>query len=144
MIQMPCDSKLNKKSVESVEVLAMKSSVKIMTGAPSPKVHFKIVADTAVSELSCTKIETMEEQKKFTDKVEHAIKQKLVSTTDFLKKNKFDALRIGNKIYQKNPPLWKKWRDNWDQLFAETEFDFDVEVKNSNSGTMIDKAAISK
>jgi spore germination protein KC len=140
MIQIPCGGKLNKKSVEAVEVLAMRSSARTVTGTRSLKVRYKIEIETALSELSCTKMETMEDQKKFTDRVEQTMRQKLAATSDFLKKNKFDALGLGNKIYQKNPSLWKKWKNDWDQLFAQTEFDYDVEVKTNNSGTMIDKA----
>ena len=58
-------------------------------------------------------------KKSLAKKVEETIKQRIEETTRWLKKNKFDAIGLGNKIYQKNPTLWKEWKPQWDDRFAE-------------------------
>lgn len=61
-----------------------------------------------------------------------------------VKKNKFDAIGLGNKIYQKNPTLWKEWKPQWDDRFANTQFDISVDVKVINSGTTIGNPVFKK
>ncbi|MBD0381032.1 Ger(x)C family spore germination protein [Paenibacillus sedimenti] len=146
MIDIPCQnpSQQNPK-VEAAEVLTMKSKWRpTAMEENSLKVHVKLNMEVAVVELSCSKLETVEEEKKFAKTIEEQMKHRITETTDWLKKNKFDAIGLGNKVYQKNPSLWKKWKKNWDDRFAESEFDIDVEVKVMNSGTTISKPIFKK
>jgi spore germination protein KC len=146
MIDIPCQnpSKPNQK-VEAVEILSLKSKWQPASLEEHPlKVRAKLNIQVAVMELSCSKLETVADEKKFAKKVEETIKQRIIETTNWLKKNKFDAIGLGNKVYKKNPQLWKQWKPNWDDRFAESEFDIDVDVKIINSGTTIGKPIFKK
>ena len=70
------------------------------------------------------------------------LKARIEEMIAWLKQKKFDAVGLGNKVYTKNPPLWKKWKPDWDNRFARTPFNIEVKVKINNSGTVIPKPAI--
>jgi spore germination protein KC len=144
MTQIPCNPHSETAPMESVEILTMHSKMQPELGKHPLKVRYQIRVDTALSELTCSKIENAKEEKAFVDKVREAIKKQLTATTERLTKIKFDALGLGNAVYRKHPDLWKKWKNDWDQMFAETEFDFDIEVRVRNGGTTIDKPALKK
>lgn len=146
MIDIPCQnpSKQNQK-VEAVEIVSLKSNWQPTDIKVNPlKVHVKVKMEVAVMELTCSKLETVQDEKKFAKKVEEQMKQRIKETTDWLKKNKFDAIGLGNKIYQKNPSIWKQWKKTWADRFANSEFDIAVEVKVINSGTTISKPVFKK
>lgn len=146
MIDIPCQnpSKPNQK-VEAVEILSLKSKWQPTSLEEHPlKVRAKLNIQVAVMELSCSKLETVDDEQKFAKKVAGMIKQRVTETTNWLKKNKFDAIGLGNKVYKKNPQLWKQWKQNWDDRFAESEFDIEVDVKVINSGTTIGKPIFKK
>ncbi|OXM83840.1 Ger(x)C family spore germination protein [Paenibacillus rigui] len=145
MVRIPCGKGAAKKQVETIEVLSLHSSMNADFHKKPPVVHYKIQVQAAMSELTCTgKIETMEQQKAFTTKAEQAIKQKLKSTTDYLKKIKFDGLGLGNEVYRKQPATWKKWKPDWEDIFARTSFEYEVEVNLMSSGTNVDKTVLRK
>ncbi|MEW9698580.1 Ger(x)C family spore germination protein [Paenibacillus sp. SI8] len=146
MIDIPCRNPVNpKQPMEAVEIVALKGKWKPTSMEEDAlKVHVKISMDVAVVELSCSKLETVDDEKKFAENIEMTIKQRLTETTDWLKKKKFDAIGVGNKVYQKNPSLWKQWKPTWNDRFAESEFDIDVEVRVINSGTTISKPIYTK
>lgn len=146
MIDIPCqNSSTQNQKVEALEILSLKSKLQpsIMKD-DSLKVHIKASAEVAVMELSCSKLETVEDERKFAKKAEETIKQRIAETTSWLKKNKFDAIGLGNKIYQKNPRLWKEWKPKWDDRFANAEYDISVNVRVINSGASIGKPVFKK
>lgn len=145
MLKIPCGKGAAKKQVETVEVLSMHSVIKPDFQKKPPVVHYKIQVQTVMSELACTgKIETTDQEKAFIDKVEQTIKQKLKSTTDYLKKIKFDGMGLGNEVYRKKPALWKKLKPDWEDIFARTSFEYEVEVNLMSSGTNVDKTVLRK
>lgn len=143
MLDIPCPESASK--VEVVEVLKFDSKLQpAVITEDSLKVRLKIKMEIAVSELSCFKIKTIDDQLKFSKNVEKSIIQHIEETTDWLKQQKFDAIGLGNKVYMKKPHLWKKLQPDWDNHFARTQFDIKVKVKINNSGTVIPKPAIMK
>lgn len=146
IMDIPCPNpSKQKQKIEAVEVVSFSSKWQpTVIKENSLKVLVKVNMEVAVAELICSKLETVQDEKNFAKKVEGQMKQKIMETTDWLKKNKFDAIGLGNKIYQKNPPLWKQWKKNWPDRFANSEFDIDVEVKVINSGTIISKPVFKK
>lgn len=146
MLDIPCPNASPKtKNVESVEVLRLKSKLQpIITSEHSLKVRVKVKVEIAIMELTCSKIMTVEDEKKFIKNVEETIKGHLEDTAEWLKQKKIDAIGLGNKVYTENPHLWKKWKKDWDNRFARTPFDIDVKVRVNNSGTLIPKPAFQK
>lgn len=144
MLDIPCAGKSNKK-IEAVEVVAFQSKFKpTVIAENSLKVQVKVKMDISIMEMTCTKIKTIEDEQKFAKNVEAVVKERLEETAEWLKHKKFDAIGLGNKVYTKNPSLWKKLKPDWNNRFARTEFNIDVKVKVLNSGTVIPKPAFSK
>ncbi len=145
ILDIPCPKPSGKKQkIESVEVVSFQSKLQPRLTEDPLKVRVAIKMDLALIELSCSKIMTLEDEKKFISYAEETIKERIMETTDWLKQKKFDALGLGNKVYVKNPSLWKQWKPDWDARFARTQFDIDVEAKIINSGTVIPKPVIKK
>ncbi|MFC5468870.1 Ger(x)C family spore germination protein [Cohnella suwonensis] len=146
MIDIPCPGPTNNsKKTEVVEIIKFQGKLQptILT-EDLLKVRVRIKLELALIELACSDIMTIEDQKKFTRNVEETIKGQIEETIDWLKQKKFDAVGLGNKVYIKNPHLWKQWKPDWDDRFARAQFDIDVKVKITNSGTSIPKTAIKK
>ena len=141
MLDIPCKEQSKKNQMmESVEIIFYNTKLQpINLSEDSLKVHVKIKLEVALVELSCSKIETIEDEKEFAKIIEETVKQNIKETTDWLKKKKFDAIGLGNQVYRKNPQLWKRWKKDWETRFADTQFDIDVEVRVNNSGTSISK-----
>lgn len=146
MLDIPCPkTSKNATKFEIVEVLAFNSKLEPSTNGKDPmKVRVKIKMELALIELTCTKIKTIEDEKKFEKAVEETIKGRVEEIVDFLQQKKFDAIGLGNKVYAKNPSLWKKLKPDWDNHFARAQFDISVKVRINNSGTVIPKPALSK
>ncbi|CAN7402877.1 Ger(x)C family spore germination protein [Paenibacillus sp. LjRoot153] len=139
MIEVPCQNPSKpKQSNEVIEIISLRSKWQpTVMNEDSLKVQVKVNAEIALMELSCSNLEAVDDEIKFAKQVEETIKQRIEETTRWLKKNKFDAIGLGNKIYQKKPTLWKEWKPQWDDRFATTQFDISVDVKVINSGTSI-------
>lgn len=144
MLDIPCPNAPSKTKVESVEVLEFQSKLKTIASEDSLKVRVKVNIEVALIELACSKIMTVEDENKFAKKVEETIKGHLEDTAEWLKQKKFDAIGIGNKLYQDNPRLWKKLKKDWDDRFARAQFDIEVKVRVNNSGTVIPKPIFQK
>lgn len=71
-------------------------------------------------------LETIEE-------IERAIEDKLMNMTQktlsYLQKKKVDLIGIGEKLSKFHPKEWEDLKDNWDEVFAEMEFNIDINVK---------------
>ncbi|MGG1555230.1 Ger(x)C family spore germination protein [Paenibacillus ferrarius] len=130
----------DKKKEEAVEVLFLSSAWKPVIVPDQPlRTHIAIKADVALLEAACTKLETQEDEQRFKEKIEDNIRNQVLEMITWLQRNKFDALGLGNKVYQQNPTLWKKWKPNWEDRFAESEFSVNVSVHLSTTGTSIGK-----
>jgi spore germination protein KC len=142
MLEVPCQKQ--PKKMEVVEVLSAKTKLKPMFKNDLLKVNGSIKLEVALQELGCSKLFTPEEEKKFVINVEKHIEKELKKTITLLQEKQFDAIGLGNKIYAKDPALWKRWKKDWEQRFSDAQFEFDVKVRIINSGTTTEKPFFSK
>lgn len=142
-IECPSDKKKQGKAAfdykESVEAQRLTSKIE-----PKPKgdhldVDIRLHLRAAVTELRCTQLDTMDKERKFADRIANEITGIVEELVDRLKKEKVDVLDIGNRIYTKNPALWKRWKDDWDDIFASARFHVKTEVEIINTGTEVGK-----
>ncbi|WP_248928241.1 Ger(x)C family spore germination protein [Paenibacillus hamazuiensis] len=145
MIDIPCGAETESGGIkEAVEVVSARSSWRPVIGEDSVIVSGKLKMDVAITELSCSRVEKVEEEQQFAKKVEETVERRIAETIDWLKNKKFDALGLGDKVYKKNPALWKQWKEGWDDRFASSEFHFDVKVRVINSGTTTGNPVLKK
>ncbi|MFC4768662.1 Ger(x)C family spore germination protein [Effusibacillus consociatus] len=141
VIEIPCEKqgKEDKKSMESFEVRSVQTKVTPRIKGNSLTVHVSAKIEGSTSELRCSSLLTKEQAKAFEEKIKKRVEQNLRKTIEFLQKEKVDAIGLGNKIYIKDPALWESWKEKWDQHFAASRFEIDVDVKVANTGMNVGK-----
>ncbi len=123
---------------DSVEVVAHRSTTKpVVLSEDALKYRIAVTLDVSVVELACSGLKTIQDERRFTTRLEESVKNQLEETLEWLKRQKFDAVGLGNQLYRFHPRLWKKWKSDWDDRFARAKFDIEVKVRNNSSGTSI-------
>jgi spore germination protein KC len=139
---LPCQTQPEK--IEVVEVLSSQTTLKPVIKDDSLNVQIANKMEVVLQELKCSRIDAPEKERKFVERLEQALKKELKETVSLLQEKQFDAIDLGNKVYAKNPTLWKHWKNNWDQRFADSNFEFDVKIRIINSGTTNGKPMFSE
>lgn len=142
VVEIPCHTKPKKD--ESFEINFIKSSMDPIIKGDSLQVNASVRMEIVLEELSCSKTQKPEEEKELEKKIAQKVKKDLEETIAVLQAKKFDAINLGNKLYAKDVNIWRKWKKNWDQRFADSHFIFDVQVRIISSGTATGKHFISK
>ncbi|WP_219836408.1 Ger(x)C family spore germination protein [Paenibacillus sp. R14(2021)] len=144
ILQVPCEAKEIKPDEEqhdrtmlneSVETLHFDEHRQVKLQGDKIKVSYKINASVAATELSCSVINTSEEEEAFGAKVSDVIKKQMLKSLVHLKHHKADLIGIGNDIYKHHPQLWKKWEKDWPEKFASIEYDIQVDTLLMTHGT---------
>lgn len=135
IIEFPCiDGESGKNALmETLEVLSIKTKSTPEFHKNPPTIHMLTKVEAVIGELKCTSIPTDKELKKIESHIENKIKEELQVTIERFQEKKVDVFGIGNKLYQQDPALWKKWEKDWDDIFANTKFV--IEVKANVTGT---------
>jgi spore germination protein KC len=136
IIEFPCiDEESEKKALkETLEISSIKTKVSPTFTKNPPTIHMLTKIEGLVGELKCTSIPTDKEVKKLEDHIEKTIKEDLQAMIERFQEKKVDVLGIGNKLYQQDPALWKKWEKDWEDIFANIQFVNDVEVNVTGTG----------
>jgi spore germination protein KC len=135
-IKIPCKNGSNENKFDNIEVYLLGSKV-------SPKVEGdKVIVDVSLQfevtlrEILCnTQLETAQDVEDLAGDIEEQIEKNLLNTIKILQENKVDVINVGNKVYQSQPKLWKTIKDKWDDMFANSEFVFDISVDIVGSGS---------
>ncbi len=141
VLEFPCMGKGSKKKgkEETLEILSVKTKVSPQFTENPPTIRMLTKIEGVVGELKCTSITTTEEAKKWESHIEKTVKEKLEARIERLQKKKVDVIGIGNKLYQQDPALWKKWEKDWNDIFANSRFLIDVEVSVKGTGMPLGK-----
>ncbi len=137
IIEVPCLN--NENMMETLEVILAETKIETTPKADSISGHIKTKLDVIIGELNCSDLGDEEAEKLFIETVQDTLKQRLKKTLKKLQEQKVDVLGIGNQVYRKDPRLWKDIKEEWDEHFARTSFDIEVEVRISDSGMFISK-----
>lgn len=130
--------------METVEVTKLTTKISYTIGADALAARIRTHIDGVIGELSCTKIETVEEEKAFIARVEAEVTMGMKAAIDKLQSGKWDAVGLGNMLYRRDLALWKRWKPEWGERFAKSSFDVKAEVELLNSGTRIAKPNVVK
>ncbi|WP_168122996.1 Ger(x)C family spore germination protein [Paenibacillus sp. HB172176] len=139
VIEMKCPGE--KELKESVEVLNVDVALKPRLSQDTLVVNVSVKGDLAIGELTCSTIESMKEEKAFLDRVSKAIQVQMEDTLAFLQKNKMDVIGVGNHIYRNNPKAWQGVEKDWDQIFADAEFQIRIKLRLVTGGAYRAKPA---
>ncbi|SMQ78566.1 spore germination protein KC [Bacillus sp. OV166] len=139
MIEFPCldDGSQESSKMEALETSHIKTKITPKFTMKRPSIHMLTKIEGTIGELSCTTITNVGEEKKLEDHIKKIIEEKIESVIERMQEEKVDVLGIGNKLYQQDPALWKKWEKDWDDIFADLQFIIDVEVNIRSTGMPI-------
>jgi spore germination protein KC len=136
VVELLCDdsSKASKEKLESFEVISLSTKVKpvIKSGEVSVKVDTQL--NGRIGELVCSTMTSVTEEKEFEKRVAERVKAQMEEVIQLLQKNKMDVIGLGDRIYRKNPNIWKSWKTTWSQRFSDIDFQIEVSVKITDTG----------
>ncbi|MGG4146292.1 Ger(x)C family spore germination protein [Paenibacillus algorifonticola] len=141
IIRVPCETPNDSgdASNNSLEILSFHSKLKPQIAGEAAQLQVFVQVSGAIGEMRCMTLKTPEDEKKFNEAVARTIEQSLRETFNRMKKKELDLIGLGDRIYRKDPALWKRWKKNWGERFANTQIDIKVKVEIKNSGTAIPK-----
>ncbi|MCM3729561.1 Ger(x)C family spore germination protein [Neobacillus cucumis] len=139
IIEFPCldDGSQKTLKMETLETSKIKTKIKPNFSMKPPAIHLFTKIEGTMGELRCTTITNLGEEKKLEDHIKKIIKKNLESVIERMQEEKVDVLGIGNKLYQQDPALWKRWEKEWGDIFADIQFTSDVEVNVKSTGMPI-------
>lgn len=130
----PCSDKKDETDLESFEVSKIETENSLKVDEQRITYYFLIKIKGKISELVCTNLDTTEAEIKYTDKIEQILSDNLQATVTKLQQQGIDLIDAGNRLYRKDPVLWKQWKANWSDHFKEVQTQIKVDVQISNTG----------
>lgn len=131
IIVVPCGSDARK---DSVEIITMESRI-------SPEIRGNLIVASvsmtingAIGELNCTAVTTKEDTFRYENHVAETVERQLKKSIDTFKGKKADILGIGDIIHKKDPKLWERMKEDWDDRFGEIRFEFDIKMNMRSTG----------
>ncbi|RTE10748.1 Ger(x)C family spore germination protein [Paenibacillus whitsoniae] len=109
-----------------------KLHVSALEGKPFIAIHLEI--DGKVGEMSCSSVLTKEEHRRFIGRVEQTIWKETMKAVEKVQQLKADVLLAGQQLQRKSPGLWKRWSDDWDELFSQAKVSLTVKVRLGDTG----------
>lgn len=146
VIEVPC---LNQpagkpKMKETIQVISSSTQLSPEIKNKSVKVKASIAIEGTVTELKCSKITTSEEEAEFLTRVKNIIEKDMLRSYEELKRKKIDVINLGNLIYSRHPGLWKSMKEDWHEIFANSQLQIETKIKIINTGTTTGKSVLSK
>jgi spore germination protein KC len=126
------------KDVGSVDFKKSKAKITYSFEEGKLRARVKINSDVTVMESK----ENLDFIKKdvtqgFAKSAERAIEEGVGSVIKKLQESNSDALMIAEKIYKKNPKLWKRIEPNWREIYKGAEFEVESKVKIIDTGFIV-------
>jgi spore germination protein KC len=142
--RLPCENG-NKNQYDNIEVFLLDSNISPKIEGDKVTVDVSLNFEVTLREIVCnTELETVDDVEKYVQYIQEQLEKNLMNTIQKLQENKVDAINIGSRVYQDNPKLWKKVKKDWDQLFAESQYVFDITVDMEGSGIIHYKPFLKK
>lgn len=137
VISIPCKKENGKQNFITIELMRSKTKTKMETIDNKPKILIQTESEANVADVPCdidlTNNKSIQELEKRTEK---EIKKTIeTSIKNVQKKYKVDIFGFGEIIHRKDPKLWRKMKNNWDDKFASLPVDISVNVKILRTGT---------
>jgi spore germination protein KC len=136
ILEFPCinsteDQVQNK---ESFEVLAFNSKVTPTVKEDVVSIDVKIRMEGTVGELRCSLLKSKKDIEHFENRISDQVVQQIQHAISIFKREKLDAIGIGNQIYRRNPKLWKRLEPTWDKILAQSQFHVEVDIDVLSTG----------
>lgn len=136
VVGVPCSAAAQneKKSTDVFEIVAGKSKVRPVVQGDSVQVKVQIELTGSIGELVCAPLVEKPQWEQFDQRLARAVTQNIQETLQLLQGEKADILGIGERLYRTHNNLWRRWKPDWADRFAECEFEVHVTAKVQNTG----------
>ena len=88
----------------------------------------------SIGELSCRRAVTDEEIAAFTEALSREVETRLTAAMQLLQREKADVIGVGEHLSRHRPRLWRQWKPEWPNRFADGDFHIEVKVKLTSTG----------
>lgn len=124
-----------KKDAISITTIRAKATISANIKNGKPIIQVLIEEEGNFSEANANiDIMNPNEIKKIETALEKEIKEEITTSINEVQNLKSDIFGFGEKIHQKDPKLWKKLKEDWDEHFAELQVDVKVRAYIRRSG----------
>lgn len=122
----------------SLEILKEKTRVDAVILADTLQVLVDIKINVNIQELkSQVGITQLQERNELEEAIARALEERIAAYFDHIQKDVgVDIFGFGNKIYQKNPELWRSIEGDWDTWFQNASLDVKAQAKIQKAGVL--------
>ncbi|NHN30841.1 Ger(x)C family spore germination protein [Paenibacillus agricola] len=141
LITIPCSgpNKDAPSSYDSFRVNKLHTSLNPSLRNDKLFLQIRIVMEGTVGELSCSRTISEAEIKDFTTRIKQKVEKQIRDTFVYIQKQKADVIGIGIELHRWHNSLWKTWKPDWKEHFAESDFTIDVDVSLISTGVYAGK-----
>ncbi|MFZ7133423.1 MAG: Ger(x)C family spore germination protein [Eubacteriales bacterium] len=110
------DNKFNLEIINSKCIITPKIKEDILSA------EMKIIVSTNISEIDEKNI-TVDDAllKELEEKQKRVVQKEIQDVLEIIQKNEIDIIGVGDKFYHKYPVQWKKYKEDWNELFSDLE-----------------------
>ncbi|MFD0670826.1 Ger(x)C family spore germination protein [Cohnella sp. GCM10027633] len=142
VLNLPCDANGGSAIGDSIEVISLTSRVKPVIQGGTFRIVANVQLNGSVSELNCKSVVTPAETAEFVARTEAYLKKQLQTALLRLQQERADVIGIGLSLYRSHYRLWRDWKADWPDRFANADFDVNVEFKLQNTGIEIGQPTV--
>ncbi len=137
VLNLPCDSPSGNADYDSVEIVALNARVKPVTQGGKLRIAVHVHLKGSISELNCKPVITSAQAADFIDRTEAYLNQRLQAALLHLQQEQADVIDIGMQLYRRHYGLWRDWKADWPERFANADFAVNVKFMLLNAGLEI-------
>ncbi|NQX59664.1 Ger(x)C family spore germination protein [Paenibacillus qinlingensis] len=134
----PCEKENEKQQMlnggDSYWIYKEQTTLQVSSIEDRPFIEIHLEVDGKVGEMSCSSILTKEEHRRFINRIEQTIKKDTMEAVQKVQKMKADILLVGQHVQRRDPRLWKRWSEDWDDRFSQAKVSVKVKARLTDTG----------
>ncbi|MDI6706861.1 MAG: Ger(x)C family spore germination protein [Bacillota bacterium] len=135
-LMIPCSS--GKNGIISINPLQTRSRI-IPDITDKLRITIEVKAEYSLIEMTCPVVMTTNNVNEINRKVEEYVKKRIEQTIERTRKEfNLDVFGFGERVYRKYPQYWYENKDNWMEIYKDTEFKITVQAQMRRTGETSD------
>lgn len=134
VLNLPCEENAGDAGGDSVEIKTLSARVKPVLQGGTLRIDANVHLMGSVNELNCRPLITSADAADFIGRTEEHLKKKLQAALLHLQQEHADVIGIGLQVYRSHYGIWRSWKTNWSERFANADFAVKVKFKLENTG----------
>lgn len=141
-LNLPCGGDAGGMNGDAIEVQSLSARVKPVLQGDSLRMVANVGLEGSINELNCKPVVTPAEAAEFIGRTEAYLKEQLQAALLRLQQERADVIGIGLSLYRTHYRLWRDWKANWPDRFANADFTVNVKFTLLNTGTEIGQPTV--